>query len=85
MKKKGINNYMKSKYLVKLLAKEMLEQADNKDIKCLESYLMGFRNGLQKMVYYMTMNVISAAKDEKIKVPKELEEIYEKVKNLQNK
>lgn len=72
---------MKNRDLLKLVAEEMIAQADNKEIKCLESYLMGFSNGLQKMVYYMTMNIIAAAKDEKIELPKEFQELYEKLKN----
>lgn len=76
---------MKDKDLVKLLAKEMFAQSNNKEIKCLESYLMGFSSGLQKMSHYMMLNIISTAKDEKIELPKELEEIYEKInKNIEN-
>lgn len=75
---------MKDKDLAKLIAQEMIEQADNKEITCLESYIMGFSKGLIKMVYHLMITIAEEAKNSNVEIPKEFSEIYEKLKNLEN-
>ena len=74
---------MDKKDLMKLVCEEMVETVDNKEIKCPESYLMGFRSGLYKMSAYITQSIVKEAKQKNIELPKELKEFYESLQNSQ--
>lgn len=72
---------MNKRDLMKLLAEEVLEKSDDKEIKCIPSYMMGFSSGLQKMNMYIMMTVLSEAKKQNIEVPEELKSFCESLQS----
>lgn len=65
--------------MMKLIAQEMIDRADDKEIKCLQSYILGFAKGLEKAFETMTMTVLKEAKKRKLNVPDELKDLADQI------
>lgn len=74
---------MGKKGLIKLVCDEMIEIIDNDEIKCQESYLMGFKRGLEKMSVFIIQGIVEEAKEQNIEFPQELKDCYESLQNSQ--